>query len=519
MAPKENNTNDPEFDTNHSPENQPSKRRKTAISSTSGPLAFTSPTQSKTRFSKTDVRNSTTSNSESTTSTYRDLYLETVNRTRLDFDFEKVCSVSLSDQNVYACLVCGKYYQGRGRSTHAYFHSVHQDHHVFIHLTTLQVYVLPEGYQVTHASLNDIKQVIRPVFTPQKVRQLDTCGTPSVDLANCKYLPGFVGLNNIKANDYINVVVQALAHVPPLRNYCLLNEYVSASGSPLVMHFTLLVRKLWNDRAFKSQVSPHEFIQEVVKASQGKFNIDTQGDALEFLSWCLNALHKGMGGNRKSTSSIIYRTFQGTVEVVTEPVVRPGEPLPSMDKPTNNDTDPHMKKFTRSPFLFLSLDLPPAPLFQDDIEQNIIPQIPLEELLAKFNGQHPISAPTHEHHTKRYHLQTLPPYLVLAFKRFVRSQFSVEKNPTLVTFPITHLPIPKITNMTGHTLGDHYNLLANISHQGNPESSQGHYNVDVRHPPASHWYQFQDLLVEKVDPQRLLLTESYIQIWERCPAS
>ena len=30
----------------------------------------------------------------------------------LDFDFEKLCSVSLSHLNVYACLVCGKYFQG-----------------------------------------------------------------------------------------------------------------------------------------------------------------------------------------------------------------------------------------------------------------------------------------------------------------------------------------------------------------------------------------------------------------------
>ena len=29
----------------------------------------------------------------------------------LDFDFEKCCSVSLSAVNVYACLVCGKYFQ------------------------------------------------------------------------------------------------------------------------------------------------------------------------------------------------------------------------------------------------------------------------------------------------------------------------------------------------------------------------------------------------------------------------
>jgi U4/U6.U5 tri-snRNP-associated protein 2 len=39
-------------------------------------------------------------------------YLDTVNRQMLDFDFEKLCSVSLSNLNVYACLVCGKYFQG-----------------------------------------------------------------------------------------------------------------------------------------------------------------------------------------------------------------------------------------------------------------------------------------------------------------------------------------------------------------------------------------------------------------------
>lgn len=40
-------------------------------------------------------------------------YLDTINRQVLDFDFEKLCSVSLSRINVYACLVCGKYFQGK----------------------------------------------------------------------------------------------------------------------------------------------------------------------------------------------------------------------------------------------------------------------------------------------------------------------------------------------------------------------------------------------------------------------
>ena len=39
-------------------------------------------------------------------------YLDTIDRSVLDFDFEKLCSVSLLNNNVYACLVCGKYFQG-----------------------------------------------------------------------------------------------------------------------------------------------------------------------------------------------------------------------------------------------------------------------------------------------------------------------------------------------------------------------------------------------------------------------
>jgi U4/U6.U5 tri-snRNP-associated protein 2 len=41
--------------------------------------------------------------------------------------------------NVYACLVCGKYFQGRGKNTHAYSHSLETDHHVYINLHNEQV--------------------------------------------------------------------------------------------------------------------------------------------------------------------------------------------------------------------------------------------------------------------------------------------------------------------------------------------------------------------------------------------
>lgn len=47
------------------------------------------------------------------------------------------------------------------------------------------------------------------------------------------YILGFVGLNNVKANDYVNVIIQALIHIPPIRNYFILNTNETSSSSQL----------------------------------------------------------------------------------------------------------------------------------------------------------------------------------------------------------------------------------------------------------------------------------------------
>jgi hypothetical protein len=41
---------------------------------------------------------------------------------------------------------------------------------------------------------------------------------------------------------------------------------------------------------------------------------------------------------------------------------------------------------TTSPFLFLAVDLPPPPLFQDAVEKNIIPQVGIHTVLTKYDG-------------------------------------------------------------------------------------------------------------------------------------
>lgn len=141
---------------------------------------------------------------------------------------------------------------------------------------------------------------------------------PSFDLANNSYVPGFIGLNNIKRHDHINVIIHMLLHVPSLRNFLLLypashNKYRAKSlkqvnkDAPrhpeLLSRLSLLTRKLWSPRLFKSQVSPHEFLQEVNRASKSKWRLEEQGDPAEFLGWLLNRIHADLGGTKKEGSS------------------------------------------------------------------------------------------------------------------------------------------------------------------------------------------------------------------------
>lgn len=319
-------------------------------------------------------------------------YLDTINRSVLDFDFEKLCSVSLTRINVYACLVCGKYFQGRGPNTHAYTHSVSDAHHVFLNLLSLRFYCLPDNYEIVDSSLDDIKFLLNPVFTRRDIRSLDVYpmkNSRTVD--GTLYLPGVVGLNNIKANDYCNVILQALCHVGPLRDYFLQEANYSRTRRPpgdsvfnLVQRFGELMRKTWNPKNFKAHVSPHEMLQSVVLWSQKRFQITAQGDPIEFLSWFLNTLHKGLRGTRAVDSSIINRSFLGQMKVYARKI--PPTDLDETQKALLMATDEYQEKEEVTSFLYLTCDLPPPPLYIDEKKENIIPQINLYQLLAKFNA-------------------------------------------------------------------------------------------------------------------------------------
>ncbi|XP_012937807.1 U4/U6.U5 tri-snRNP-associated protein 2 isoform X2 [Aplysia californica] len=449
-------------------------------------------------------------------------YLDTINRSVLDFDFEKLCSVSLSHINVYACLVCGKYFQGRGNNTHAYTHSVFEGHHVFLNLQTQKFYCLPDNYQIIDSSLDDIIYVLNPTFSDIMIRKLDRNPKLSRAYDGTTYLPGIVGLNNIKANDYCNVVLQSLSHVAPLRNYFLREEnYYKIKRPPgdqaflLVQRFGELIRKLWNPCNFKAHVSPHEMLQAVVLCSKKKFQITEQGDPIDFLSWFLNAMHSAMNGTKKMNSSIISKTFRGKMRVYSRKI--PSVDLSEAEQAKLIETEDYQEKVFDMPWLYLTCDLPAPPLYPDESRENIIPQVPFANLLTKFNGVTEKEYKSHKDSTmKKFELTRLPHFIIIYFKRFNKNYFVFEKNPTIVNFPIKNIDFGDLLSSEARSQHKNttYDLVANVVHDGEPAQGKGSYRCHVLHKGQGKWYELQDLHVADILPQMITLSESYIQIFE-----
>ncbi len=84
----------------------------------------------------------------------------------------------------------------------------------------------------------------------------------------------------------------------------------------------------------------------------------------------------------------------------------------------------------------MTLELPQQPLFAEDSEKSTIPQIPLTNLLVKYNGKTCVES---GNVVKRFSITKLPKYLIFCVKRFSKNIFVKEKNPTIINYPIKNL--------------------------------------------------------------------------------
>jgi len=502
----------------------------------------------------------------------------------------------------------GSFFRGKGQHTPLYTHAVDEGHFVYIHLSKGTFHCLPDDYEIKDPSLADVSAALHPTFTEEEIQKIDSNTGLARDLFGRRYLPGFIGLNNLNKTDYINSTIQALAHVRPLRDYFLRlshrDIFVSSKKknkkskkekpphrmSDLVQCFGELIRKMWSNKRFKSTVDPHMLIQAISRASKKKFQVGHQSEVGEFMAWFLNQLHVGLGGSRKTGSSIIYRTFQGKIEVTTRQRKEKSEIEEAEENSAGEDTkqesvDKHdqtllEENVVETTFLQLTLDIPEKPLFRDDDGGLVIPQEPLVSVMKKFDGMTFSEAINKSGMTqrKRYRLLELPPYLILHLARFKTNNYSREKNPTIVAFPVKNLDLGAYSfpkggkqtppteeevrsmtikelqallkkygrkDITAHAveksdlveaacdflckslpdlLADKYDLVANITHnspadvgrEGKHDPLQeGSYKCHIEHRSSKQWFETQDLHVEETMPQLIGVSESYLLIFER----
>lgn len=120
-------------------------------------------------------------------------------------------------------------------------------------------------------------------------------------------------------------------------------------------------------------------------------------------------------------------------------------------------------------------------------------------------------------HQKKFQIKELPKYLLVHIKRFTKNTFFVEKNPTIVTFPVRNLRLRDYLAVDPEVDPGlyRYDLVANIVHEGLPGAGKGTYLAQTLHAGTEEWFETQDLHVVDILPQMITLATSYIQVWER----
>jgi hypothetical protein len=244
----------------------------------------------------------------------------------------------------------------------------------------------------------------------------------------------------------LNVLLHALAQISPFRDFWLDIDNYKLSKSNIVHHFGSVMRKMWSSNNFKSTVSPQELMQEINIESKKTFAIASRSMCLDLLIWLLGKLHKGMDGSTKHMhSSVVYEPFQGVIEVrsLTKKLVSSADEVVDKNKLDSGSADEEwVETVTEMPFTHLSLDIPPCPLFRDSHGGLVIPQMPLFEVLQKFDGETWTDTVNQSAHIrKQYKIKKLPRYLILHLVRFTKNNFNLEKNPTIVTFPVKNLEL------------------------------------------------------------------------------
>lgn len=427
--------------------------------------------------------------------------LSSINKKKLDFDFEKICSVSLSKLNTYCCLTCGKYLRGRTERTPAFLHSVNDNHELFVSFSNSKFYLLPDDKEIfmnldsiandgnSLRLLKGIKFSINPTYNKQTIKNFPL---KCFDSNQGKlYYNGFVGLTKSTSNNiaHINVVIIMLSHISSIRDYFLLIDHNDSNIPELIKKIAIIMKKLWSPHLFKQHVTPDELISYLM------INFPTvisrnNSDPRSFLIWLLTTLCK----QDKNLKRILMKSCQGKLQ------------------------DNSSEKII--PFWNLSLTLPKTSTFKDSRNVNELPQIKLGDLIRKkFSSNNDDNNNNNNNKTKFKLLKyKLPKYLFLHIDRFTESndKFPIKnRNQTIVNFS------DGLSFAFHETDEVKYKQIVNIVH--NPKSNlydiekddESNWKIQLLNDATSEWVELDNIEATVKNYNLLFLDESYIQVWEK----
>lgn len=492
-------------------------------------------------------------------------YLSSIDRSVLDFDYEKICSVTLREEHIYCCLICGMNYQGKGKDSVAYKHSLEVGHHIFINLTSSSIICLPNDYEIFEHSLEDIKGYLHPIFSSSYIST--SLYNVSRTFDGIEFYPGFIGLSNFGGNDSLNSIILIISQITQFRDMCLSyklygREAENIIPDPLLFSIIESIKKIYNPNNLKGKFSPYNLVKIVEKKSNGKFlfskasrkpvpsntfvqssvyaQSSTTIDPMALFSWIIFNLKKKIDkyfkkfqvnfipdtekNCAKPNMNIISACIQGELCIKSKALSSSSANFlamslskPNPDKPKRLKHDSEPKSTENICFNCLSLTLPSIIETtmgtsnnnknndSSNSNNNNVPQVPIYQLLdSKF-----FSASNSQLISK------LPCYLFINFSRFSKTNLNIEKNKTLVSFPLIDFDLSRYIHPDFISLNPHtkYNLIASISHKGSIHN--GKFLTQLFHPTRNEWIEIEDINVKTVLPQAILLNETYILVYKR----
>lgn len=418
-----------------------------------------------------------------------------VNLKNLNFDRERICSVTLSSANLFMCLTCGEIFQGQSNNTPAFNHSVDfasdgdesmLQHRIFIALHNFYIYQMPEMQELdmdnTDALLNLIKANCNPSVTDVSIQKCQSY------LNHNDYYTGYTPLmSGATFDSHVSTVLHMLNQIRPLIKSILLRYDRDTEKTPFEQAFVNILKKQWNPNMIKPCVSLIEF-EAQLQMAYPEFAKLPRDPRFVYL-WMINHF------SDKSVIQTIDHIMKGKIEVCKTP----------LDTQTLLPNGSSTK--TQTLFTILSLDLPTVSVFK---QRNLVSIHDSNAVQNTTSLKSLVDSKLHKPHVSKdskfqleYTVRTCPKYMVLHFNRFGDSLLSNgDKGTTRNKAIVEYQP-----EMFEFFPGSFYSLKYNLTYDNDSFKSQ--FAIG-----GNRFVELDGIKLKERDPNLLFLSESYMQLWE-----